>query len=74
MYKCVVALLLALGMFAPSVMQAADADEAAESPSRIGIALAYGERSNPLINSDDFIIIVDVDIAWFGERQLWQSY
>ena len=68
MYKCVVALLLALGMFAPSVTQAADTDEAAESPWRLGIALGYGERSNPLINSDDFTIVVDVDIAWFGER------
>ena len=30
--------------------------------------MGYGERSNPLINSDDFTIVVDVDIAWFGER------
>jgi len=41
---------------------------AEESPWRLGIALGYGERSNPLIFSDDVPIVVDVDIAWFGEH------
>lgn len=68
MFKCVVALIIALGTCAPSVIQAADTDEAAESPWKLGIALGYGERSNPLINSVDFTVVVDVDIAWFGER------
>ncbi len=39
-----------------------------ESPWRLGIATGYGERSNPLIQSDDIPIVVDLDIAWFGER------
>lgn len=38
------------------------------SPWRLGIAFGYGERSNPLIQSDDIPIVVDIDIAWFGER------
>jgi len=68
MRKYVVALLAVLGTFAPSINQAAETDAAAESPWKLGIALGYGERSNPLINSDDFTIVIDVDIAWFGER------
>jgi outer membrane protein len=38
------------------------------SPWRLGIALGYGERSNPLIQSDDIPIVADVDIAYFGKR------
>jgi outer membrane protein len=41
---------------------------AAESPWRLGVAMGYGERSNPLLNSDDLPIIVDLDIAYFGKR------
>lgn len=41
---------------------------AAESPWRLGAALGYGQRSNPLILSDDIPIVLDLDIAWFGER------
>ena len=40
---------------------------AAESPWRLGVAMGYGERSNPLINSDDLPIILDLDIAYFGK-------
>ena len=36
---------------------------AAESPWRLGVAMGYGERSNPLLNSDDLPIVVDLDIA-----------
>lgn len=42
--------------------------EAAPSPWRLGIALGYGERSNPLIGSSEIPVAVDLDIAWFGER------
>ncbi|MEO1596477.1 MAG: MipA/OmpV family protein [Pseudomonadota bacterium] len=42
--------------------------EAASSRWRFAIALGYGLRSNPLIQSDDIPIIVDLDIAWFGDR------
>ena len=41
---------------------------AAESPWRLGIAAGYGERSNPLVLSDDIPIAIDIDIAWFGKR------
>jgi outer membrane protein len=42
--------------------------ERAESPWRLGVALGYGLRTNPLVNSDDIPIIVDLDISWFGEK------
>ncbi len=35
---------------------------------RLGAALGYGVRSNPLIQSDDIPVIVDLDFAWFGKR------
>mgnify|MGYP001814718223 CR=1 FL=1 len=41
---------------------------AAESPWRLGAALGYGERSNPLVQSDDVPLVLDLDIAYFGER------
>lgn len=41
---------------------------AQESAWRLGIAAGYGERSNPLIQSKDIPIAIDVDIAWFGRR------
>ncbi|MDH5622457.1 MAG: hypothetical protein OEY74_10280, partial [Gammaproteobacteria bacterium] len=44
------------------------AEEVMESRWRLGAALGYGVRSNPLIQSDDIPIIIDVDIAWFGDR------
>ena len=39
-----------------------------ESRWRLGIALGYGLRTNPLVQSDDIPIIVDIDISWFGDR------
>jgi outer membrane protein len=43
---------------------------AGATPSKwsLGVALGYGLRTNPLIQSDDIPILVDVDIGWFGER------
>ncbi len=41
---------------------------AAPSNWRLGVALGYGIRTNPLIQSDDIPILVDLDVAWFGER------
>jgi MipA family protein len=40
---------------------------------RLGAAFGYGERSNPLIQSDDIPIIVDLDIAWFGKRWFFDN-
>ncbi len=52
----------------PSAPNEENTDTGSPSPWRLGIALGYGERSNPLILSDDIPIAVDLDIAWFGER------
>jgi MipA family protein len=40
---------------------------------RLGAALGYGERSNPLIQSDDIPVIIDLDIAYFGERWFFDN-
>lgn len=40
---------------------------------RLGAALGYGERSNPLIQSHDIPIIVDLDIAYFGDRWFFDN-
>lgn len=40
---------------------------------RVGMALGYGLRSNPLIQSDDIPVLVDLDIAWFGERLFFDN-
>ena len=42
--------------------------ESSESRWQLGIALGYGLRTNPLVQSDDIPIIVDIDIAWFGDH------
>ena len=44
-----------------------------ESPWKIGIAFGYGERSNPLVQSDDIPILVDIDIAWYGKRWFFDN-
>ena len=49
-----------------------DTDEAV-SPWRIGAAFGYGERSNPLIQSEPIPVVVDVDIAWFGKRWFFDN-
>ena len=40
---------------------------------RLGAALGYGERSNPLIQSEDIPVVVDLDIAWFGDRWFFDN-
>jgi len=35
---------------------------------QFGVALGYGLRSNPLVQSDDIPIVVDLDIGWFGDH------
>ena len=44
-----------------------------ESQWRLGAAFGYGERSNPLIQSEDIPVIVDLDIAWFGKRWFFDN-
>ena len=38
------------------------------------MALGYGERTNPLIQSEDIPVVVDLDIAWFGERWFFDNF
>jgi MipA family protein len=45
-----------------------DGATAQERAWRLGIAAGYGERSNPLIQSEDIPVVIDLDIAWFGRR------
>jgi hypothetical protein len=40
---------------------------------RFGIALGFGERTNPLVQSEDIPVLVDLDIAWFGERWFFDN-
>ena len=40
---------------------------------RLGAALGYGERSNPLIQSDDIPVVIDLDIAYFGKHWFFDN-
>lgn len=59
--------------------QEADANTLTVTPSadaarwRVGVALGYGERDNPLVYSEDLKILVDLDIAWFGDRWFFDN-
>ena len=62
-------ILLALVLQASiSVADEPAGEEEEESRWRLGAALGYGQRTNPLIQSDDIPIVVDLDIAWFGDH------
>ena len=47
----------------------------AQTPSNfsLGVAVGYGQRSNPLIQSDDVPVYVDIDIAWYAERWFFDN-
>lgn len=49
------------------------AQEEDESRWRLGVAFGYGEKTNPLVQSDDIPIVVDLDIAWFGDRWFFDN-
>ena len=40
---------------------------------RLGAALGYGQRTNPLIQSDDIPVLVDLDIAYFGDHWFFDN-
>jgi outer membrane protein len=65
--------LLLLALNATLCLAEEDTEEATESRWRLGAALGYGVRSNPLVQSDDIPIIVDLDIAWFGDRWFFDN-
>jgi len=46
----------------------------AEKNWRFGVGLGYGQRTNPLIQSEDIPVVVDLDIAWFGERWFFDNF
>ncbi|HET6565960.1 MAG TPA: MipA/OmpV family protein [Xanthomonadales bacterium] len=72
----VLLLMLVAWLFPASI---AVADEFPEpesetiSPWRLGVALGYGQRTNPLKYSDNITVIVDLDIAWFGEHWFFDN-
>ncbi|HEX6994687.1 MAG TPA: MipA/OmpV family protein [Gammaproteobacteria bacterium] len=65
------AVALAAAPFTARGDEAAEADR--ESRWEIGVAFGYGERTNPLIQSDDIDILVDIDVAWFGKRWFFDN-
>jgi outer membrane protein len=75
MRKLLISLIPMLGFLGVSAVFAADSDpvNSIDSPWRLGVALGYGKRSNPLALSDDITIIVDLDVAWFGEHWFFDN-
>jgi len=53
--------------------QGEDNGEAGESRWRLGAAFGYGMRQNPLVQSDDIPIVLDLDIAWFGDHWFFDN-
>ena len=65
--------LLLLALDATQCLAQQEPEGSTESRWRLGAAFGYGVRSNPLVQSDDIPIIVDVDIAWFGDRWFFDN-
>lgn len=61
-------LVLAIALFGIGSNEVLAQGPADESRWRLGAALGYGVRTNPLVQSDDIPVIVDLDIAWFGDH------
>jgi outer membrane protein len=75
MRKLLVSLIPVLGFFGAEIALAANTEtkDFTESPWRLGVALGFGVRSNPLALSDNIPIIVDLDIGWFGEHWFFDN-
>lgn len=73
MFKRITSKVLPFALAALPCLASAQALQGDESRWRIGAALGYGERSNPLVQSDDIPIVVDLDIAWFGDRWFFDN-
>ena len=69
--------LKAVGFWALASLALADSAAPGAAPAerhwRLGIALGYGERTNPLIQSDKIPVLVDLDVAWFGKRWFFDN-
>jgi outer membrane protein len=70
MCKRLTTLVLLVALATPGVAAEAPANE---SNWRLGAAVGYGGRTNPLVQSDDIPIILELDIAWFGERWFFDN-
>ena len=66
-------LALLLPLLAAPCFAEEEPEEPQESRWRLGAALGYGVRSNPLVQSDDIPIYVDLDIAWFGDHWFFDN-
>jgi len=72
-------LLKAVTFWALACLARADSAAPAAPPEpperhwRLGVALGYGERTNPLIQSEKIPVLVDLDIAWFGKRWFFDN-
>lgn len=64
---------LAHGQDTDPLASAPPSQAAAERSWRIGVALGSGKRTNPLIQSEDIPVYVDLDIAWFGKRWFFDN-
>lgn len=68
--------LVLWGLASLAVADSAPAPGPVEPPERhwrLGLAFGYGERTNPLIQSDKIPVLVDVDVAWFGKRWFFDN-
>jgi outer membrane protein len=65
--------LLLLALDATLCLAEEETEEVTESRWRLGAAVGYGVRSNPLVQSDDIPIYVDLDIAWFGDHWFFDN-
>lgn len=70
--RCLTA-LVAAATAAPALCDDAGTETETASRWEIGIAMGYGERTNPLVHSDDIDILVDIDIAWYGDRWFFDN-
>lgn len=64
---------LAILLLASAAAAAEPQDPATESRWRLGAAFGYGMRTNPLVQSDDIPIVVDIDVAWFGDHWFFDN-
>jgi outer membrane protein len=65
--------VVACGLLGALVVDQSLAQAPPESPWRFGVAVGYGQRSNPLIQSKSIPVVVDVDVAWFGKRWFFDN-
>ena len=59
--------------FLPVLLLAWLVPAAAAGQWEVAVGVGYGERSNPLIQSAEVPIVVDLDVAWFGERGFFDN-